>query len=124
MLKIMMALVLGVQYWDYHICVMGTQVIAQHSRMVDSFPVVSCSGCWPRVSLSFSLFLAHVWFSFVLSCLFLSIYPVTPDHFSNLQIHNLFVPPNRRFLSCLCCISLEGKDLALELSQSLMCYFF
>lgn len=55
----MMALFLGVQYWDYHICVMGTEVTAQHSRMVDSLPI-SC--------FLFSLLLTSSLFPILFSC--------------------------------------------------------
>lgn len=126
MLKIMMALVLGVQYWDYHICVMGTESLHNTAGwLIPSllFPVLLFAGLG---SLSRSLFPLFT-FGFPLSsaaCSCLLIQWLLVISTASKYAHNLFVPPDRRFLSCLCCISLERQELALELSQSLVCYFF
>lgn len=72
-----MAFFPGVQYWDYHRCAMGTEVIAQRSRIVDSLPV-SC--------FLFSRLLSSSLFPTFISCshlVFLCPQLFVPDYLSS-----------------------------------------
>lgn len=87
-LTIMLALFLGAST-GITVSVMGTEVIAQHGRVLDSppcflFPVLPVADIPVSSPLSF---LVQIWLSFVLSCLFLSVCPVTPSHFPPTSEH-------------------------------------